>query len=233
MPGSGNGTIRKPSAFAILFLGGTATVLKKTINMIFLSIAAIAIPLTVFAQSGKEMTKLLGIQIGEARTLRDVQKRLGNTPIIETGEAGEYKATVCYYVPKCRAKVEFWSSELGGDEHYVIGFTLTRTTNPEKTCRMLTLDNCGGLRSANGIYLGMQINEFRKVLGAGIEIIEDFYQITFESQKSMTEKERRRLSKSMSSPLPTGLIWDIVIHIQGTFSASGLDVFEVSKTQTF
>jgi hypothetical protein len=88
--------------------------IKKMITKILLLIAAIAIPLTVFAESGEEITKLLGVQIGKTMTLRDVQKRLGNAPVIETGEAGEYKATVCYYVPNCQAKVEFWSSELGG-----------------------------------------------------------------------------------------------------------------------
>jgi hypothetical protein len=79
----------------------------------------------------------------------------------------------------------------------------------------------------------MQIAEFRKVLGGGIETLEDFYQMTFESRKPMTEKERRSISKSLSSPLPTDLIWDIIVHIRGTFAAGGLDVLEVSKTQTF
>jgi len=207
--------------------------IKKMITKILMLIAAIAIPLTGFAESGEKITKLLGVQVGKTMTLRDVQKSLGNAPIIETGEAGEYKATVCYYVPNCQAKVEFWSDELGGDKHYVIGFTLTRTTESAKTCRMLTLDNCARLRLENGIHLGMQIGKFRKVLGGPIEIIEDFYQMTFESRKPMTEKERSTISKRLSSPLPTGLIWDIIVHIRGTFTTSGLDVLEVSKTQTF
>jgi hypothetical protein len=43
--------------------------IKKMITKILLLIAAIAIPLTVFAESGEKITKLLGVQVGASASM--------------------------------------------------------------------------------------------------------------------------------------------------------------------
>jgi hypothetical protein len=206
--------------------------INKIRIIVFLLIAAVSIPTMVLAESGKEMTELLGVKLGKAMTLSDVQKLLGSTRIIETGDAGEYRATVCYYIPRCSIKVAFWSDELGGYNHDVIGFTLTRTKTPEQSCRKLTNINCSALGLANGIHMGMHLNDYRGILGDGIEFVEGYYQKAFVSQRPMTEKERRRISKELSSQLPVDLFWDIVVFVRGAFGTERLDKLEVSRTET-
>lgn len=201
-------------------------------KILVLIFVAVAIPMATFAGNGEEMTKILGVKLGNDTTLRDVEKRFGKGRVIETGEAGEYKATVCYYVPKCQTKVEFWSDELGGDNHDVIGFTLTRTKKNVTSCPVINA-SCEELHLANGLKLGMKKIDFTKMLGSGIESVEGFYQKGFESRKPLTEKERLKMSKTLSSAIASDLIWDIVVFVRGAFNRGGLDILQVSKTQTF
>jgi len=86
-------------------------------TIIFIIISVMLIPTTVHAENGEEFTELLGIHLGRDTTLADVEKKLGKTRLVETGSVSEKNAYICYYVPKCRLKVEFWSEDLGGPEH--------------------------------------------------------------------------------------------------------------------
>lgn len=60
--------------------------ISKLKMAIILLIASVVMPITVFAENGKELTELLGIKIGKRMTLRDVQRRLGKVQIVESGE---------------------------------------------------------------------------------------------------------------------------------------------------
>ena len=200
--------------------------MKKMYDVLLFLVILIT-PAIVFAGNGEEMTKLLGVQLGNDTTLLDVTKRLGTSRIIETGEAGEYKATVCYYVQKCKTKVEFWSSEMGGDKHEVIGFTLTRTENNEGACPPVKT-SCEDIQTSNGMHLGMKKGEFTRKLRGKVKQVDGFYQKGFESRKPTTEKDRRRIG----APSDSSLMWDIVIFVRGAFSRGGLDILEISRTQT-
>src|SRR5271157_5284982 len=166
--------------------------------IIFIIITAMLIPTAVHAQNGEEFTELLGIHLGKDTTLADVQKELGKTLLIETGAAGEYRATICYYVPKCLLKVEFWSEDLGGPEHGLIGFTLTRSLHSPTVCSEMTRTGCSTLSIANKIRLGMSLDEYRNTLGSNVVLRGGFYQKTFERHEALTEDERRK----MSEPVP-------------------------------
>ena len=221
--------IAAPAALLRLIssLGQKKMINKFRIIVFLLLIAAVSIPTTVLAESGKEMTELLGVKLGKAMTLSDVQKLLGSTRMVETGEAGEYRATVCYYIPSCSIKVAFWSGmNLVGIITTQLALHSRALRRTSRSCRKLTNINCSALGLANGIQMGMHLNDYKGILGDGIEFVEGYYQKAFVSHRPMTEKERSSISKELSSQLPAGLIWDISVFVRGAFGADGLGILE-------
>jgi len=188
----------------------------------------VLLPTSVFAWDGENLTEVLGVRIGPNTKLADIQKRLGQAQVVETGDGGEYKAAVCYYSPRCQTQIEFWSSDLGGSEHDLIGFTLSRKSNPSEVCPMLTVDDCASLKVPRGIRLGMTLEEYKDAVGGDVVLEGPFYQKAFERRQPMTETER------ISYPdISQGeLYWDIVIFVRGAFRSNVLDILEVSKTMT-
>jgi hypothetical protein len=201
--------------------------MKKTLFIILILI----IPSSVLATNGEDLTEVLGIRIARDTTLADVQKKLGYTQLVETGDAGEYKATICYFSPKCQTQVDFWSDELGGPEHDLIGFTLSRRNNASSVCSELAIGDCASLKVPRGVRLGMTLDEYKKAVGSDVKLEGSFYQKAFESREPMTKAERTKLLKSYPD-IPDDLYWDIVIFIRGAFRSDILDILEVSKTET-
>jgi hypothetical protein len=189
-------------------------------------------PATVLATNGEEFTEVLGIRIAQDITLADIQKRLGQARIVETGDGGEYKAAICYYSPKCQTEVEFWSSDLGGPEHDLIGFTLSRSKSAPSVCAALASDDCDSLKVPGGLKLGITIDDFKNAVGSDVELEESFYQKAFERRQPMTEAEQKKMLKSHPDLSPEDLYWDIVIFVRGAFRSGALDILEVSKTET-
>lgn len=190
------------------------------------------IPATVLATNGEEFTEVLGTRIAQDITLADIQKRLGQAQIVETGDGGEYKAAICYYSPKCQTEVEFWSSDLGGPEHDLIGFTLSRSKSAPSVCAVLANDDCESLKVPGGLKLGITIDDFKDVVGKDVKLEESFYQKAFERRQPMTEAERKNTLKSNPDLPPEDLYWDIIIFVRGAFRSGALDILEVSKTET-
>lgn len=68
-----------------------------------------------------------GISIGtydiklDQTTFKDVTSNLGDAPIGQRGDAGEFQMWVCYTLPEASTRVWLTSSELGGRE-YIDGF---------------------------------------------------------------------------------------------------------------
>lgn len=197
-----------------------------------LFIILLLIPTSVIASNGEDLTEVLGIRIAQDITLAHVQKRLGQSQIIETGDAGEYKAAICYYAPKCLTQIEFWSSELGGPEHDLIGFTLSRSEERSSVCSELAIEDCASVKVPRGVKLGMKLDEYKEAVGSDLELEGSFYQKAFERRQPMTEPERMRMLKSYPELSPEYLYWDIVIFVRGAFRSGVLDAFTVSKTQT-
>lgn len=198
----------------------------------FIILLLILIPTSVLAANGEDLIEVLGIRIAQDITLADVQKRLGQAQLVETGEAGEYKAAFCYYSPKCQAQVEFWSDELGGPDHDLIGFTLSRTINTASVCLELAIVDCASLKMPKGVKLGMTLDEYKAAVGNDVKLEGSFYQKAFERRQPMTEAERTTMLKSHPDLSPEYLYWDIVIFVRGFFRSGVLDILEVSRTQT-
>jgi len=128
--------------------------------------------------------------------------------------------------------VEFWSDELGGPEHNLIGFTLVRSADRASQCRLLALDDCRLLHLARGIRLGIQRHQFVEALGGKVEVRGERIYKTFQWRKLMRDEERCTLGISPKE-VSSDLYWDFVVSIWGDFESDVLQSVGVSKTQTF
>ncbi|RII24938.1 MAG: hypothetical protein CXR31_15740 [Geobacter sp.] len=195
-------------------------------------ILTVLFPTSVLATSGEDFTEVLGVRITRDITLTDVQKKLGKAQMVETGDAGEYKAAICYYSPKCQTHIEFWSNELGGPEHDLVGFTLSKSKEGLSVCSELAIDDCATVKVPKGLKLGMRLEEYKGIVGGDIETEGSFYQKAFERRQPMTEAERTKMLKSYPDLSPEYLFWDIVVFVRGAFRYGVLEILEVSKTET-
>jgi hypothetical protein len=202
----------------------------RKMNLIFFLL--MLIPTAALATNGEDLTEVLGIRIAQHTTLSGIQKKLGQAQLVETGDAGDYKAAICYNLPKCQTKVEFWSSELGGPEHDLIGFTLSRSTNSSSVCAEFAIDDCGSLKVPRGVKLGITLDQYKEAIGSDVQLEGSYYQKAFERRQPMTEAERRKMLESHPDLSLEELYWDIVIFIRGAFRSGTLDTLEVSKTET-
>ena len=194
-------------------------------TIIFIIISVMLIPTAMYAENGEDFTELLGIHLGRNTTLADVQNKLGKTRLIEIDTAGEKNAYICYYVPRCRLKVEFWSEDLGGPEHGLIGFTLTRSQHSPPMCSEMTRTDCSTLSISNKIRLGMSLDEYKNALGGNVVSRGGSYQKAFERHEALTEDERREI--------PRADFRDTFICIRGAFQGNSLDEVVVSKEVTY
>ena len=201
-------------------------------KMRFIILLLLIVPTSVLATNGEDLAEVLGIRIAQDITLIDIQKSLGKAQVVEAGDAGEYKAVICYYSPKCQTQVEFWSSEIGGPEHDLIGFTLSRSKRRSSVCSELAIDDCASVKVPRGLKLGMTLEKYKEVVGSAVDLEGSFYQKAFERCQPMTELERIRMLKSYPDLFPEYLYWDIFIFVRGAFRSGALDILEVSKTQT-
>lgn len=55
--------------------------------MRFIILLLLLIPTSVLATDGDDLTEVLGIRIAQDVTLADIQKRVGQAQLVETGEA--------------------------------------------------------------------------------------------------------------------------------------------------
>jgi hypothetical protein len=175
---------------------------------------------------GEKFAALLGLRLENA-TLADVERRLGRSVLRESGDAGEYEASICYDVPASRTAVTFRSGELGGSDHVVLEFELRKyETRPE--CLMLdsSVVPASSLRVA-GLYLGMTEESFSRVLGGSEPLPGGGVGRVFERREPMTAEERAR--NPATAPYP---FWDVVIWVRGEFRGGKLSRLVVSKTVT-
>ena len=100
-------------------------------------------------------------------TLASVQAILGETTIIPPRNHDDY-ATECYAAVDSLGPftIRLLSNELGGPEHVVLGFELTRgnASKPEvRTCSSIGVVR--EVKADNGLYLGMPVASLLKVMG--------------------------------------------------------------------
>lgn len=180
---------------------------------------------------GSQFTSFAGFELGSS-TLADVQKELGSAKMIETGDAGEYVASVCYDVSG--GIVLFLAGEIDGHEHNLGGFGIALKTD-RKPCSKWPTSHPIPTLVIGGLRLGMSVDEFTHAVGGPIRMEGEKAFVNFESKRKVTSEEIKRLPKDVPKMVATGdqqNYFDIFISVTATFNRGRLQEFRIWKAKT-
>ena len=180
---------------------------------------------------GAKFTSFAGFELGTV-TLAGVQRKLGPTQLVETGDAGEYTASVCYTVSG--GVVMFFAGELDGPEHNLGGFGFAKETD-RKPCSEWPMTPAVPNLAIEGLRLGLSVSEFTRIVGVPVRIEGKKAYAFFEGKRTMTEREIQRLPEEVQGMVKTGQqqnYFDVVVSVVATFSADRLQELRIWKTET-
>jgi hypothetical protein len=213
-------------------------ILKRTLTIwLFLVVSASASP-AFGGDTGEGFTTFGGYKLGTI-ALPNIQRDLGLTPLIKSGDAGDFTASICYRTS--RGTVKFVSGELGGSALLLLGFDLATLTADEADVRK---GNCPRwTRSVRGypelklgtLPLGITKAEFSRLLSNQIQWAGDVASTSFESRRKMTTIEfDRRREKNLAATLAASEQdhFDVLVSVTGTFKSGKLVRLQVWKTET-
>ncbi len=205
------------------------TFLKGT--LIFFVVAIIFCIDARAEDNGSQFASFAGFSLGTIK-LDDVQKTLGPAKLVETGDAGEYTASVCYVLPG--GIILFLAGELDGPNHHLGGFGLASKTEREP-CSKWPTNRAKPTLNIAGLQLGMSMPEFTRQVGAPIRIEGQKAYAAFESKRIMSQAEMQRLPEDVQKMIQTGKqqnYYDVVVSIMATFNNGKLEELNIWKTET-
>ena len=185
----------------------------------------------IAAQNGDEYKSFLGFTLNKV-ILSDIQKKIGNSKLIEKGDAGEYEASICYVVPS-GYKISFLSGELGGRDHLLLGYSVRKQdTETDHDCYQLNTENAREFKPQVGkLRISMTKKEFTRAFGEKIKWSKDTGMVSYESRRRMTEQEIQELSKKWPA-IKEYPYYDTIISLTATFKGNILCEFFIWKTET-
>lgn len=184
----------------------------------------------IAGEKGSEYTSFFGFTLNKV-TLSYIQKKLGNSPLIEKGDAGDYEASICYLLPSGYT-ITFLSGELGGSSNKFLGYSVRKPSETEEKC--LRINSLGARRfkpQVGKLRIGMTKKEFIQAFGKDINWFEDRAMVSFESKRKMTNQELQKLKKTRPS-VTEYPYFDIVISLTGKFKEDIMNEFVVWKAVT-
>lgn len=221
--------------------------MKKTVDSLVLKCAlTISLFLVVLASvtsafgndAGKAFTTFTGYELGST-TLSTIQRDVGVAPLVKSGDAGDFTASICYRTS--RGTVRFVSGELGGPALLLLGFdlaTLTaghaETTKNECPRWRRVRPGCPNL-NIGSLRLGISKAEFSRLVSNEIQWDGDVASTSFETRRKMTKIESDRLpEKNRTTTLVASEqdYFDVLISVTGTFKRGKLVRLQVWKTET-
>lgn len=182
------------------------------------------------AQDGAQLTSFAGFDLGTV-TLAQVTERLGPATIVETGEAGEHEAKICYRVPG--GAVYFLSGEMGGQALDLLGFGISGSS-ASRSCAAFRGNEVPSLQ-LGGLRPGLSRAEFSRVVGGKVRWEGNVGRVAFESRRPMTAAEFASLPEGAKAAAQDGQLqdhFDVVVSVVGTFVHGELSEFRVWKVET-
>lgn len=180
---------------------------------------------------GERFTSFGGFELGAVK-LADIQNQLGKVTVVETGDAGEYTASVCYVVPN--GVVLYFAGELDGPEHNLGGFGFAKNTERQPCAKWPTTLTAPDL-FIGGLRLGLTLKEFTNIVGASVHMEGNKAYAFFEGKRTMAEEETSRLPKEVQAMVKAGKqqnYFDVVVSVVATFAKGHLTELRVWKTET-
>jgi hypothetical protein len=184
------------------------------------------------ALNGDRFTVILGFRLSSKTTLADVQRRLGDAPLTSVGETGELRYSVCYFLPRISAVIQFESGVIGGPEHQLQGYTVFKAMVPEGACRKLGLEGERKVsRGIRGLRLGMNRLEFARLTGVDAKAGPDSLEKFWSARRGYTREESEQ--ENMRGPTSWGAdSLDVQTYVAGWFKHDTLVKFSVWKVET-
>lgn len=181
------------------------------------------------ADTGAQFTSFAGFNLGTVK-LDEVQKALGHAELVETGDAGEYTASICYKVRG--GVILFLSGEIHGD--YLGGFGLAKKTDRQPCSKWPTKRAIPKLTIA-GLHLGMSVSEFTQRIGAPVRKEGQNAYADFESERKLSQAEIQRLPDEVQKMIQAGKAqdyYDVIVSVKATFNKDRLSELLIWKTET-
>ena len=186
-----------------------------------LLLAIISIPANA-EESAEKFTSFFGFALRNNTLLAQVQKVLGSAYLVETGDGGEYDASICYQAKD--GFIQFQSGEMGGPQHELLGFSISKKA-PNNHCSKLAKKFFSRSLDLAGLHLGMSQNEFTETVGEKIQPQNGKFVANFDYRRPVTLKEHELD--------PVIDYADVSISVQGRFSDNHLIAFSTWKIITF
>ena len=200
--------------------------------IVFLLFLLASLAQSALAQdSGAKFTSFAGFRLGTV-TLSDVQKKFGKAKLIETGEAGEYEAAICYRTNL--GLVYFLSGEMGGSELDLLAFGVS-DSDKTKPCSPFPKKWPSPRLELAGLHLGMTKAEFERVITTKVEWNGNIGRAFYQSKRAMTSAEIDAQSDDVRRMISTGVqqdYFDVLVSVVGTFSEGKLVDFRVWKIES-
>ncbi len=200
--------------------------------MLFLAVAVCFTDAAVAQSDGSQFTSFANFQLGKV-TLAQVAKNIGHTKLIETGDAGEYEAKICYRTPK--GIIYFLSGELGGRDHELLGFGIGINDN-KQLCAKYPENLPPKVLNLAGFQLGQTKREFARIVQTSVRWEKNTGRAYIESKRPMSAIEIDRFPEDVKKSIlasSTQNYFDVGISIVGTFTNNKLSQVEVWKVETY
>jgi hypothetical protein len=174
---------------------------------------------------------LLGFTLNQD-SLASVQRRLGASKLIETGDAAEYEASVSYIFKNLGTVVSFKSGEMGGGTQ-LLQYELRRAASfDSSSCAVATIYVSSPEQlNVGGLTLGMTPEEFKKQIGRTLVWDKDTARATIEFRHTYSAAEYAAVAKKWSPDKPPRW-YNVYLEIQGVFEARRLCALKVSRSET-
>ena len=186
----------------------------------------------VYAQdSGAKFTRFSSSLLGTG-TLANIQQQFGRAPIVESGDAGEYVASVCYEAKS--GYVAFLAGELDGPEHNLGGYSLS-VTPARPPCRRWPANVIFPGLSLGPLHSGMTLEEFKREVGAPVKLIGDWFYAHFDSRRNLTKADIDGLPDEVKKAVNDGSVqnyYDVTVSVSARFRSGKLTVLRVWKSET-
>ncbi len=201
-------------------------------HSLILLICAACFSLPASAQSdGSRFTVFAGFDLGKV-TLGQIAKALGAAKLVESGDAGEDEAKICYRAPT--GLVYFLSGEMGGRNHQLLGFGIS-SNDATRPCATFPINRAPKTLNLGGLRLGQTKVAFSRVVATNVQWEGNIGRAFIESKRPMTSAEMDRLPKDVKDATLAGQMqnyFDVVVSVVGTFSGDKLIEFQVWKVET-
>jgi hypothetical protein len=181
---------------------------------------------------GENFASFAGISLRKTN-LSQIVEKFGPAKLVETGDAGEYEAKICYRTPM--GLIYFLSGEMGGPEHELLGFGISED-DVSKPCGIFPEHQLPPELSIAGLRLGLSKTEFARILATKVQWEGNSGQVFFESKRPMTAKELKSFPADHKAAILAGQAqnyFDVSISVFGKFSNNKLTAFQVWKIETF